>query len=132
MPPTPPYSPAPAHFRFRALALNAGRAPLGGPREVGLACFVGARLAAGLLPPLRLSDEDRVARTSAARLWLASLALPPSLRTPFTKLMDATRAAEASARGATAAALVTVTDAAASYLDGPSQAELRALAALLS
>lgn len=120
------------HFRFKALALNAGRAPLGGPREVGLACFVAARLAAGLLHPLALRVDDRVARTGAARVWLASLALPPSLRAPFTKLMDATRAGEATTRGATAAALVTVTDAAASYLDGPSQAELRALTALLS
>lgn len=116
--------------------MNAGRAPLGGAREAGLACYVAARLASGLLPPLVLSDEDRAARATAARQWLASLAMPAALRVPVTRLMDATKAPAAAdqgpARHTVGAALVTVADAAASYLDGPSQAELRALAALLS
>jgi hypothetical protein len=126
---SPPYSLAPALFRFRALATNAGRAPLGGAREAGLACYVGARLAAGLLPPFELSDEERVSRAAAARVWLASLALPAAIRTPLVKLIDATRAAPLEQAGA---ALVTVADAAASYLDGPALAELRALASQLS
>jgi hypothetical protein len=117
-------------FRFRALATNAGRAPLGGAREAGLACYVGARLAAGLLPPIELSDEERMSRAAAARVWLASLALPAPIRGPLVKLIDATRAAAPLAQAG--AALVTVADAAASYLDGPALAELRALAAQLS
>lgn len=129
VPPAPPYSLAPATFRFRALATTAGRAPLGGAREAGLACYVGARLAAGLLPPIELSDDERVTRAAAARVWLASLALPPAIRTPVVKLIDATRAAT---RAQTGAALVTVAEAAASYLDGPALAELRSLAAQLS
>ena len=115
-------------FRFRALAANAGRAPLGGAREAGLACYVGARLAVGLLPPIQLSDEERASRAAAARIWLASLALPAAIRTPLVKLIDATSAAPLAQAGA---ALVTVADAAASYLDGPALAELRALAAQL-
>lgn len=126
---SPPYSLAPALFRFRALATNAGRAPLGGAREAGLACYVCARLAAGLLPPFELSDEERVSRAAAARIWLASLALPAAIRAPLVKLIDATRAAPLEQAGA---ALVTVADAAASYLDGPALAELRALASQLS
>jgi len=126
---SPPYSLAPALFRFRALATNAGRAPLGGAREAGLACYVGARLAAALLPPFVLSDEARVSRAAAARVWLASLALPAAIRAPLVKLIDATRASPLEQAGA---ALVTVADAAASYLDGPALAELRALASQLS
>ena len=126
---SPPYSLAPALFRFRALATNAGRAPVGGAREAGLACYVGARLAAGLLPPFELSDEERVSRAAAARVWLASLALPATIRAPVVKLIDATRASPLEQAGA---ALVTVADAAASYLDGPALAELRALASQLS
>lgn len=129
MPPAPLYSVAPAVFRFRALAANAGRAAQGGPREAGLACFVGARLVVGLLPPLALTDEERTTRAAGARVWLASLALPAAMRAPLVKLFDATRSAP---RAQTAAALVTVADAAASYLDGPALAELRSLAAQLS
>ena len=129
MPPIPPYSIAPALFRFRALATSAGRAPLGGAREAGLACYVGARLAAGLLQPINLTDEERASRAAAARVWLASLALPPAIRAPVVKLIDATRAAT---RAQASAALVTVADAAASYLDGPALAELRSLAAQLA
>jgi predicted DNA-binding transcriptional regulator YafY len=90
---------------------------------------VGARLVAGLLPPVELTQEERTARAAAARVWLASLALPAPVRAPLAKLFDATRAALPSQ---TASALVTVADAAASYLDGPALAELRALAAQLA
>jgi len=41
----PPYALAPTSFRFPALAALAGRAPLGGQREVVLAAYVVARLA---------------------------------------------------------------------------------------
>ena len=102
---------------------------MGGAREAGLACYVGARLAAGLLPPIELSDEERISRAAAARVWLASLALPAPIRAPLVRLIDATRNAPLLQTGA---ALVTVADAAASYLDGPALAELRALAAQLS
>lgn len=128
VPPVPPYALAPAPFRFRALALHAGRAALGGPRETTLACYVVARLAVPFLPGNELSAEDRVTRAGAARTWLASLALPAPLRAPLTRAIDATKGEGGAAAGA---ALVTVADAAASYLDGPALAELRAFAAQL-
>lgn len=127
-PVVPPYAIAPAPFRFRALAVHAGRAPLGGPREATLACYVVARLATALIPGGELPVADRATRASAARTWLASLALPAPLRAPLTKLVDLTKGDDGHAAGA---ALVTVADAAASYLDGPALAELRAVAAQL-
>ncbi|HEX2778994.1 MAG TPA: hypothetical protein VHM30_05830 [Gemmatimonadaceae bacterium] len=127
MPPVPPYALAPAPFRFRALAQHAGRAALGGPREATLACYVVARLAVPFLPGNELPAEDRATRASAARTWLASLALPAPLRAPLTRAIDASRGEAAAA----SAALVTVAEAAASYLDGPALAELRAFAAQL-
>ena len=128
MPASPPYSLAPIAFRFRALAAHAGRASLGGPREAALACYVSARLAAGALPETGLNAEQRALRAAAARTWAGSLALPAPLRVPLARLVDASRDGS---RAAVGAALVTVADAAASYLDGQATAELRALAAQL-
>src|SRR5215216_5312955 len=54
----PPYAlPAPV-FRFRNLATLAGRAPIGGAREVALACFVAARLANDCCDPILALDDD--------------------------------------------------------------------------
>jgi hypothetical protein len=111
------------------LAALAGRAPLGGGRETALASFVVARLAVGCLAASALPRDDRDTRASAARTWLASLALPVAVRAPFVKVIESTRHEN---RGAVAAALVTAADIAASYLDGPALAELKALAAELS
>jgi len=121
----PPYALASTTFRFRAIAALAGRAPLGGGRETALASYVVARLAVGCLPESALPLEDRVARATAARTWLASLALPAPVRGPLVKVIDSTRH---DSRHAVASAIVTVADIAASYLDGPALAELRALA----
>ena len=125
----PTYALDPTTFRFRALAALAGRAPLGGGRETALATFVVARLAVGCLPTSPIPIEDRGTRASAARTWIASLALPVPVRAPLVKVIESTRQEN---RGAVAAALVTAADVAASYLDGPALAELRALAAELS
>jgi len=125
----PPYAVAPITFRFPALAALAGRAPLGGGRETALASYVVARLAAGCLAANALPQDDRDVRASAARTWLASLALPVAVRAPFVKVIESTRHEN---RGAVAGALVTAADIAASYLDGPALAELKALAAELS
>lgn len=125
----PPYALAPTPFRFRALAALAGRAPLGGGRETALASYVVARLAAGCLPGAALALEERDARALAARTWLASLALPVPVRAPLVKVIESTRQEN---RAAVGAAVVTAADIAASYLDGPAVAELRALAAQLA
>ncbi len=98
----------------------AGRLPLGGGREVALAVLSIARLASGLLPPDSFATEDRQARAAAARVWLASLALPAALRVPLARAVDA------SALGAVqmAGALRLVSSAAGSYLDAAASLEV--------
>ncbi len=126
----PPYAlPAPA-FRFRNLATLAGRAPIGGAREVVLACFVAARLVNDCCDPMLDLDEDaRAARCAGAKGWLGTIAIPSPVRTPVARL------AEASANGhpETMAPLVTaLCKAADSFLDPAARAELDALAASLA
>ena len=121
----PPYSLAPARFPCRALAARAGRAPLGGEREVALACWLGARLALALLPPEPVPEPVRAARASAARGWLANLALPAATRAPLSRLVDASGGD--SLPGA-AAAIRRVLGAASAQLDAASVAELERIA----
>lgn len=126
--PPPPFALAQPSFLFPALAELAGRAPLGGGREVALACFVAARLAAGLLPPFPLEPSLRATRAAAARPWLATLAIPAALRVPFARLVDATGQPEA---GGVVTALERVQAGAGDHLDAPSRAELEQLARAL-
>jgi hypothetical protein len=119
----PPYAVRETPFRFPALAALAGRGQIGGDREVALAAFTTARLVNGLLPPNALSAPARASRALGARQWLSALALPPVLRTPFTRLADATGTPSGDVR----AALRAVIDAAAAVLDAPSRAELERL-----
>jgi len=87
----PPYAIAAPAFRFRALAALAGRAPLGGPREVALACLIGARLAVVIVRgDLAADDATRLTRAADARAWLASSALPTPARAPLAALYEAT------------------------------------------
>lgn len=126
----PPYAlPAPT-FRFRNLATLAGRAPIGGAREVALACFVAARLANDCCDPMLDLDEDaRTTRCAGAKAWLGSIAIPSPVRTPVAKL------AEASANGhpeAMAPLVRALAKAAESFLDPAARAELDTLAASLA
>ena len=126
----PPYAlPAPV-FRFRHLAALAGRAPIGGAREVALACFVAARLVHDCCDPLLdLDDEHRAARYSGAKAWLGTIAIPAPVRTPVAKLAEAS----ANGRADTMAPLVSaLARAADSFLDPAARAELDALAASLA
>jgi hypothetical protein len=157
----PPYAIAAPSFRFRALAALCGRASLGGPRELALACLIGARLAHVLVrEPPRIDDDARAARAAGARAWLASVALPTGVRAPMARLYDATahplalavparpsrgpgaaRLTKAIAPSSTArvtvistvvAAIVAVVDAAGTHLDGASRQELLRLAGELT
>ena len=118
--PQPPYALASVAFPFPAMAGLAGRLPLGGGREVALAVLSIARLASGLLPPDNLAAEDRQARATAARVWLASLALPAALRVPLARAVDA------SAQGPVpmAGALRLIASSAGAYLDGAASLEV--------
>jgi hypothetical protein len=126
----PPYALSAPVFRFRSLATLAGRAPIGGAREVALACFVAARLANDCCDPtLPLDDEARAARCAGAKGWLGTIALPTPVRTPVAKL------AEASANGhpeAIAPLVTALAKAADAFLDPAARAELSALAAKLT
>lgn len=125
MNPVPPYGLEPARFRFRALAALAGRAPLGGEREVSLAALMAARLVAAAIPPHGLSRETRASRAAGARAWFASLTLQTTFRSPIARLIDATTGDDPVALGA---ALEAMRELSAPYLDAAAQQELRELA----
>ncbi len=93
MPPDLPYALTPLQFPFPALVALAGRLPLGGGREVALAALVVARLAhdaLGAPGAPSLGAAEREVRAAAARVWLASLALPAPVRTACARCVDAT------------------------------------------
>ena len=119
-----PYSLSVPAFRFRAVAAAAGRAAIGGPREVLLAVLVAARLVAGALPAGGLSVAQRRARADATRHWLGTIALPGVPKVALTRLVEATAVGGLEAM---AAALTKVTDVTAPYLDRASRSELESL-----
>jgi hypothetical protein len=129
VPPTlPPYALAAPSFRYRHLANLAGRAPIGGAREVALACFVAARLAGECLHEMGEEQEARVLRCAGAKAWLGTLALPAAIRAAVSKCADLSVDGQAAAVSKEVSALAL---AAATYLDSHSRGELDALAAAL-
>ena len=120
----PPYALAAPTFRFPALASLAGRRPLGGEREMALAVFVGAHLAAGALPPASLPASLRATRATAARSWLTALALPAPLRPLLSRLLDATARDDFATLATALAGVVTAAD---KVLDPASRRELETL-----
>ncbi len=128
-PPLPPYALPTPEFPFRHLAGLAGRAPIGGAREVALACFVAARLAsdcAARSPDF--AETSRSARLTGAKGWLGTLALPNAVRGPLLRCVEATVDATPEVVGRELAELAA---AGALYLDAPSRAELESLSVSL-
>lgn len=125
---TAPYSVTPTPFRFPALAALAGRAPIGGQREIVLGTYVAVRLADDALSGVGLSADARADRARAARHWLGMIALPAPI------LAALVEAAEATMRDSAAIAdgLRSVLDAVDSSLDGPSRSEVRILIGALT
>lgn len=124
----PPYALATPAFPFPALAALAGRAPLGGGREIALACFLAARLAAGMLTTAPLSVATRTGRAVAARAWLGALTLPAATRVLLARLMDTTAGEETTS---VAAALARVLEHARPNLERGARQELEELLAAL-
>jgi hypothetical protein len=120
----PPHSLEATAFRFPGLASFAGRAPLGGRREVALATYVAARLAHDTLVQRGISQPTRVERAAQARTWLANIALPVAVRPALGRLIDAS-ATDAIHAAAAVRAVIGVT---ASYLEAASNSELDQLA----
>ena len=83
----PPFSLDAPIFRCRALAALAGRAPLGGEREMALATLMAARLAEGMLPDVALSPMARQSRGAGARLWFSAMTLPAATRLPLARVV---------------------------------------------
>jgi len=121
----PRFALATPRFRFRALAAFAGRASIGGDREIAMACLVAGRLAAAMIPPLSISPSDTKTRSSAAKQWMASLSLPAAIRNAVNQVADAVVMANPVA---TSAAIERLIGAVAGRIDDPSVGELHSLA----
>src|SRR5689334_16018498 len=120
----PPYALEPTPFRFPALASLAGRAPLGGEREIALATYLAARLAHDALAEREIAQEIRAERAANAKTWLSTLALPPSTRAALAALMDAS----GTSGNGVAPAIRGVLEATTNRLDRASRTELERLA----
>jgi hypothetical protein len=118
-----------ATFPFPALAALAARAPLGGAREVVMACFVSARLVRDATGPDAIPPSLRATRASGARAWLATLAVPVAQRAPFAKLIEASATDDPAAMRAALAVVMAVT---AIYIDSGARSELEHLAQALT
>jgi len=123
----PPYAVQPTQFRFPALAALAGRAAIGGQREVALATYMAARLADDLLPEHELDPAVREERAGAAKHWLASVSLPAQVKPALLQLIEASTVN----RATTAKALRGVMAVTASQLDKSARSELDQLAEAL-
>ena len=124
----PPYALSAPVFRFKHLASLAGRAPIGGAREVALACFVAARLAAECTATRDEASTGRSGRCAGAKAWLGTLALPAAVRGSVSKCAELSVSGNPAEVGKEVATLVV---SAASYLDSQSRGELVALSAAL-
>jgi hypothetical protein len=118
-----PFAVAPIRFPFRALAARAGRAPLGGEREVAMAVLMVARLACDTLTGRAAQGRQREERAAAAKTWLASIAVPARARPVLGRALDAT----AQDGAAISVAIEELAKVASAWLDDPSVAELRAI-----
>jgi uncharacterized protein (DUF2267 family) len=113
-------------FPFPALAIMAGRAPLGGPREIVLACFLVARMVSDATQTSAvLSPNQKNTRAQGARHWLGSAAIPTQVRSALSRLAESTGGED---RGAIKAALDSVMTVTANHLDSRARLELGRLA----
>jgi hypothetical protein len=103
----------------------AGHAPLGGPREIALGCFLVARIAADVASGSLLSDEQRQGRAQGAKHWLGTAAVPPTVRTALIRLAEASVQGDREAMKEALDSVMTVT---ANQLDSGPRLELGRLA----
>lgn len=104
----------------------AGRAPLGGPREIALACLLVGRIVVDAVSTNGLlSIEQKRQRAQGARQWLGAAAIPSPVRVALSRLAEASCQDD---RIAIRAALDSVMAVTASQLDPPARLELGRLA----
>jgi hypothetical protein len=123
--PLPPYALEPTAFPFPALAAMAGRAPLGGPREAALACFIVARVVGEFAAGDRLAPDQQRTRVQGVKQWLGSAAVPAPLKAVLTKLVESTISED---REVAKSALDSVIAVTANQLDPGARLELSRLA----
>jgi hypothetical protein len=103
-----------------------GRAALGGPREIALACLMVGRLVVDARQSAAsLSAEQRKSRAAGAKHWLGSAALPTPVRTALARLAEATAGDQAHTIQAALEAVTTVT---ANHLEPTARLEWSKLA----
>ena len=104
----------------------AGRAALGGPREVALACLLVGRLVVDSESHLlALTPEQKRARALGAKHWLGSAAIPTPVRVALVRLAESTSTEDRNAVNAALESVMTVT---ANQLDSGARLELGRLA----
>jgi hypothetical protein len=125
--PTPraPYSLEPCTFAFPALASLAGRAPLGGPRELALACFLASRILRDSVDADDLTAEQLQHRVQGAKHWLGSAAIQAPARSALVRLVEASFTRDRNAILTAFEVVMTVT---ANQLDQGARLELVRLA----
>jgi hypothetical protein len=121
----PRYSLEEPVFPFPALAAAAGRAALGGPREITLACLMAGRLAIALVDPADILPELHRERADKARHWSGTLAVPGDVRAMLMRVIELVGRCD---RVAAATALGDLAAAAGINLDDQSRDELRSVA----
>lgn len=124
--PRAPYSLEPCTFAFPALASLAGRAPLGGPRELALSCFLVGRIVRDALSLEDvLTPEQLQYRIQGAKHWLGSAAIQAPVRTALFRLAEASSTRD---RGIVRSSLDAVMTVTANQLDQGARLELLRLA----
>jgi hypothetical protein len=124
--PRAPYSLEPTAFPFPALASLAGRAPLGGQREIVLACLLVARVVADASDPnAPLTLDQRRARAKEVADWLVATTIPGQVKTALARLAEGTSSDD---RANLSSALGSVMMVTAGHLDPAARLELDRLA----
>lgn len=118
--PRAPYSLEPNAFPLPGLAALAGRAPLGGPRETALACFVVGRLIASSAGGGAESEGVRE-RVNGVKHWLGSAALGAPLKQALTRAAECASEGDQSGVKAALDSVITIT---ANQLDPAARLEL--------
>lgn len=124
---TPPYAPEPYKFILPALASLAGRAADGPDKEIALAVWTAARLAAATTSPFTIAPTVRSIRAERATSWLNSISLPQPAKMAILRVFDATKMYPAM----TADALQELVTTVEGHIDVPAKQELLGLIAHL-
>jgi hypothetical protein len=124
--PRAPYGLEPTAFPLPAVAALAGRAPLGGPREIALACFLVGRMVTDLASthPVLTADQRKV-RAQGTRHWLGSATIPSPVRVALMRLVESTSAGDLAGTRTALDSVMTVT---ANHLDSAARLDLGRLA----